>query len=273
MLGTLEVGYSGEFFDNVDPDDARTAMGSWAEVVLQKTGIASGSEAFIFPDRASLLGALRSRRVDLVVLLTLKYLDVLEEDLLVAVVGSSSGGSVYREYVLMVRRDSDIENLEQLKGRTLISERGNGGNIPLMWLETLLGRNGLSGVHAFFGPLREESTASRAVLPVFFGQVSACLVSADAFEETAASNPQLTEELKVLARSPEFCRGPICLRKDLYVQYGATMENLLMSLHTYPQGRNLLRLFHVDQLVPFEPAYLESVIELVEEYEQLRGGM
>jgi len=30
-------------------------------------------------------------------------------------------------------------------------------------------------------------------------------------------------------------------------------------------------LFRVDRLVPFDPAYLESVVELVEEYEGLKG--
>ena len=83
----------------------------------------------------------------------------------------------------------------------------------------------------------------------------------------AELNPQLGRELLVLEKSASFCRALICLRPDVKELYGGLLRESMLSLHTEPQGQQLLGLFHVDELVPFEPAHLRAVKELID-----RGG-
>lgn len=274
--GVLEVGYSANLFHNVDINDARAATKVWAEILIRRVGEEAEAETLILDDLPSIVRAINAKRIDLIMLLPLEYIQVKDEirdevSLEPLVVGAIEG-EVEDRYVLLVHRQGGLRDLDQLKDRKLVLETGGKGSIPRVWIDVLLQRNNLPASKEFFGNVEEVTKISQAVLPVFFRQADACIVLLKAFETICELNPQLEAELTVMAASPGFCRGIVCARKDIYEKrLKGLLSESLISLHTEPRGQQLLALFHTDQLVPFKPAYLEDVLTLIEEYGALKA--
>ena len=92
----------------------------------------------------------------------------------------------------------------------------------------------------------------------------------DAFKTMVELNPQLGEQLESLASSPPVCRGLVCARMDLWeTRFREVLSESMLSLRTDPEGQQLLTLFHVDQLIRFDPAHLRGVIDLLKAYEKV----
>jgi len=265
----LEVGYTTALSYDIAVNDSRTATRGWAKTVIDRTGIDADADVVIFENLPPLVDAVNAHTLDLAILLPLEFLEVGGRAPLLPMLTTSSRGSILHEYVLLVPRDSGMVSLAGLSGRSLILERGGKGRVPGMWLDVLLLRAGLARSGALFSSTRQVTSTSRAVLPVFFGQADACVVSREGFETMVELNPQLGEKLRVLAISPGFLRGLVCLRQDVYEQYGDTIMESLLSLHTDPRGQQLLRLFHVSELVRVGDGFLDQVIALSEEHEAL----
>jgi ABC-type phosphate/phosphonate transport system substrate-binding protein len=267
--GVFEVGYSAGLFYDVDINDARAATQVWVGAFTRKMGEVSRVETLIFDDMPSIIEALEAKEVDLMILPSIEYLEIRRQVPVVPLAVSARQGTITYEYGLLVRRGSGLQSLEGLRGRKLIIEAANRGRLPWVWMETLLLREGLPPNREFFGQIEEMEKVSRAVLPVFFGQADACVANMESFATMAELNPQIGEILEVLILSPSFCRGPVCARKDFLEEYGDRLQKSLLSLQMDPQGQQLLRLFHVDGLVPFEEGQFGAEEALLAEYENL----
>lgn len=152
-------------------------------------------------------------------------------------------------------------------------DTGGKGKIPQIWLDTVLLRSGLPESRDLFGSIETVDKPAQALIPVFFGQADACLIPARTFQTMAELNPQLSEQLVVLLRSPGFCRGLMCVSQSIYEEYEFRFSDALSTFNTEPQGQQLLTVFRMDEIVSFEPRYLESTQELMAEYEALRAGV
>lgn len=260
---TFEVGYSANLFFDVDPNDARAVTKVWIEYFVDQVGVDAASETFVFEDVADIVSRLNERRLDLAVLLPEEYLQVTERCELEPILVTTRDGRIDYEYGLLVRGDRGLTRLADLEGGSITIERGDKGSVPRAWLEHLLRQQGAPAAGAFLGQITQVGRAAKAILPVFFGRADACLVNLESFGLMTELNPQLDRELVVLAKSPGFCRTLICMRADMTERYGGLLRGSLLSLHTDTQGQQLLSLFHVDELVPFDAAHLRGVAELI----------
>ena len=69
----------------------------------------------------------------------------------------------------------------------------------------------------------------------------------------AELNPQLSSDLLVLEESPPWPTGIIAVRKGLPTQFRETIQEVLGTLDKSTQGKQLLTLFRMDNLVHFDP--------------------
>lgn len=268
----LRMGFSDNVFQDVIKSDAQAITKIYAEGVLD--GIYEEewqAKTMVFSQVTSIVEALRADEVDFLILLPMEYLEISRAVPLEVIWTVMVGEAVSYEYVLMARRDSGIGDLEHLAGRKLVMDTGGKGRIPQMWLDTMLWNSDLSGSEDFFDSIKEVGKPAQALLPIFFGEADACLIPYQTFHTMAELNPQLSEQLVVLFRSPGFCRGVLCAPPAVYEKYEPRFEDTCTSLNTGPQGRQLLTIFRVDEIVPFEPAHLEGVQELVQEYDRLKA--
>ena len=106
--------------------------------------------------------------------------------------------SFTERYVILVHRNSGITDVGDLRGRKLLLYNNPRMSLASAWVAALIGFPKTESV----GMTRIDNT-SRTVLPVFFRQADACVITSNVFEIACELNPQLQKELRVLATSPE----------------------------------------------------------------------
>ena len=84
-------------------------------------------------------------------------------------------------------------------------------------------------------------------------------------------NPQITDQLKILISSPVFMHGLMCFRKNVDQKSKKDIVNAGIRLQQYPNGKQILKLFRIDKIIPFKPAQIQTIESLLKEYEKLRA--
>jgi ABC-type phosphate/phosphonate transport system substrate-binding protein len=169
-----------------------------------------------------------------------------------------------------VRKDSGIRSLRDLKNRSIVVTKRSSqyGNLNHVWLETLLLREGIRESNRFFTTVKEVQTVKQVVMPVFFRQADACIVTRQVFELSAELNPQLGKQLTAIARIDNLAPGIIVIDRRLPDDIRQKIRQTLLTLHEAPDGQQLLMLFQVRKLVPFKPEYLKATEALFSEYRE-----
>jgi ABC-type phosphate/phosphonate transport system substrate-binding protein len=131
---------------------------------------------------------------------------------------------------------------------------------------------GLGSLERFFGRVDVVGKPSSAVLPVFFGNKHACLVDKLGLEIMKELNPQVGTKLQVVAASEPYADNVLCLSKDGWASETHKQNTIraLAELHLEPAGQQILTLFKVVKLAPFQEQHMDTVKKLRMRYEKLR---
>jgi ABC-type phosphate/phosphonate transport system substrate-binding protein len=262
----FDVGFSAKLFSDVVVNDALAASKLWVgEILREKVGEEMGLELFVFRHPEELIPVVANHRADLVVLEPEEYLAIAEfVDLQPLLMATKDEESTF-EIVLLVRRDSEIEGVDDLRGKLLLVQGSYQSSVAHMWMKSILGDQGVEVREA-----RDVGRASQAILPVFFQQAHACVVPRDSFDLMVELNPQLGRALKVLVSSPRYARAVICMRASLIDDYKWLLEESLLELHSKPRGKQILTLFRIDRLVPFRAVDLAALAALVANHREVQ---
>ena len=222
-------------------------------------------EIVFFKDAVELVRLVKGKQVDMFNLGSLEYLQhagrIPVRPELVAV----AGDDVYDTYILLAHRARNATQVSHLAGsRLVVPTTGVDASLPFFWLESLLTGDGLGPSPDFFSEVRRVDKTSQAVISVFFGQADACLVSKRLYDTTADLNPQLRSDLVVLVESPGYLPAVACFRADFPSKLTALVKESALTLHTQARGRQILTLFGVRRIRPFEPDMLATTMNLVE---------
>jgi hypothetical protein len=77
-------------------------------------------------------------------------------------------------------------------------------------------------------------------------------------------NPQIQEKLKVFLVSPNLLTGLICFNKTIIGTHKEEiLKTILDEIHKNKYGKELLNLFSIDRLVPFEESHLTSLSKIM----------
>ena len=258
---TLRVVFASNMFTAVNRSDALASGKVWIETVGRRRGINLEVMVNSYDSTEDLRATLRRRSADLFILRSVDYLalgkDQAKLDLLFA---PQVGGTTMRDYLLLMRRDRRV-SLADLRGKNILLLKTGGASLPRPWMEGLLRSAGLGSLKSFSPTSREVDKASAAILPVFFGNADACVVDSRSFELMKELNPQIGISLEICQRSPLYLETVICVRRD----YSAQRANLiagLTDLHEDAAGRQILMVFKIDRVVPFDKRALQSLITM-----------
>jgi phosphonate transport system substrate-binding protein len=261
----LVVGYSAQVFYNVDPRDAIGLTKVWVHLADRKLNNTRETEVVYFKDLHAAEKALANNEVDILVMIPEEFIYLRVKIPLAPILSTDYGRHFYDEMLLLVREDSSIKRIEQLRGKNLRIESGQKGTTPILWLDSYLAARTLSNAQKFFGSISAYPKITQVIMPVFFSQTDACLASRSSYETMVELNPQLGRQLHILERSPGFTTGIIAVRKDFRNPARDAMVEILKEMHTDPKGKQLLTLFRINRLVPFMPEHLASLEKLISE--------
>lgn len=264
----FRLGFSSASFAGVNENDAKAGMKAWAEMLFRNRGLLVNAETIVLPNAEAIAQAERHKDVDAVVLNADECRKLGPQLLSGPFIAGLSGGHITEQYVLLVHRDSGIERLEQLRGRSLIYLNNARTCLAPAWLETALVAAGLPSTNALSRVTRLDKL-SKAVLPVFFKQVDACVVTRRGFNTMAELNPQVGQRLRILAFSPEVVPTGFCFRYD----YDNPLKEIILSevsrIKDSPGGSQFMTLFECESLEAHPISCLDSAFELLSAHERI----
>jgi phosphonate transport system substrate-binding protein len=186
-------------------------------------------------------------------------------------VGAHNNG-MGTKYILIARRDRGIRSFSDLKGKTILLPQTNRHEESRVWLDVLMMKEGRINQDVFFSQIKESSKVSLAIMGVFFRQSDAAIVTRSGLDASRALNPQIDRELTVLAESPFLSDGVTCLLSTASETSRRILVKAIMQLNDTPTGRQMFTIFQTSGTLPFKPAYLEGLQELLREQARLKAS-
>lgn len=262
----LRCGFTGNIFGSVSPKDAEVAIQYWVELLAEEMGNRWKGTSRIFTDPLPLLKATDQGEFDLISLPPIDFLRYRSSMKLDPVMVSTVNGKHMTRFLLLVHKNSSISHLTSLRGKSVIFQSYGCGDAHEMWLDVELDKCGLSRSNSFFGRITRVKEASKVALPVFFGQVDACIMLDESFKVLVEMNPQLERQLLILARSGEFLGGVVLFPQSIAPAKQASLKHSCLRMSSYPRGKQILTLFRIDNLLDFPPGALDSLQGLFDEH-------
>jgi ABC-type phosphate/phosphonate transport system substrate-binding protein len=220
---------------------------------------------------AGLADTILTKKYDVIATTGLDYLELTKQVHLQPLAILSRTDQPVGAFMLITDKNESLDTLKKLPERTLIVEAGGGGDIAKLWMDSILQARGLPKHNLFFDILRIGDKPSRTLLPVFFGQADACVVSEDAFEVMNELNPQLKERLVVQQRSPGFINLLISATDQLEDWARDIVIEETARMNTSPDGKQILTIIQMKRFFPFKPEYLEAT-ERIYQIQGRSGG-
>lgn len=265
----VKCGFSSTTLSNVDARDAEVALRVWLEQILKNEGVTWVFETTVYGNTEEMYQAYADQQIDVAAVSTIEYLHLAEHGQLEGEFTTELSGRAEETVQLMVRQDSGIHSLEQLRGKQLIIDCRLAGENHVLWLELELASRGLPSPEQFFGSVKIVKDPSQSALPVFFRKADACIIRELGLQTLAELNPQVGKQLKVIINSPPWVRGVIAYRKGFASEKREVITRSALKLHQTPKGQQVLTLFKVDRIIPLLPEFLQTTITLKNDHEKL----
>lgn len=268
----LRFALSSNMFREVNENDARASLKIYAKTIAETQGLTADPKPCIFAGIGEITQLLSARMVDVISLPTTEFL-LLDSNLVMGpILVTVSKDRELEDYVLLVRAESGIHALSDLKARHLQVFDGLNGSLAQCWLEVLLGEQQLGLPDEFLTVTRHIKTI-QTVLPVFFQHADACIVTGQGFALMGELNPQITNQLRVLASSPQVLPLVTCFRAGLDRNLLARVLLAVADGNTNPVGKQIMTIFQSGHVEPRPLLILQSARELVAARDRLRGEL
>ncbi len=266
----LRVDITQAAFLNMNRNDVEASFKAFAETVGRRRGYRIQTTTTIFEDPLELRSAIQKGGSSLIIIDSWRYLSMGFNGLLKPYYIPADRGRVGKKYLILTRRDSGLDTVASLKGKDMVKLEFASVCMGAYWLETHLLANRLGPSEAFFSRVTSVGKPAAAVLPVFFGTRPACLVDEVSFQIMKELNPQVGRVLQSVAVSEVLVDAVVCLSLSGWPtdEYRKDLAQALGELHLDPAGQQILTLFKVEQLVPFQEAHLETMRALRKTYEE-----
>ncbi len=181
-------------------------------------------------------------------------------------VASALTAAPVESYIVLTAKEVDWRKLSTMDQRRLMVEHYHQWDIGRIWLETELDRMQLPKSEMFFTAIQAADKPARLVLPVFFGQAEACLVTESAYLTMVELNPQLGQKLRILMRSPGVIKSLFCVADYLDPHFIAETKKRVHSMHLTEDGQQLMMIFRLKRFFPFRPEDLTATERILNRY-------
>jgi ABC-type phosphate/phosphonate transport system substrate-binding protein len=268
-LAPVRFSFSSSMFVDVNENDAKASMKVLAQTMGTERGIPVDSTIELYTGPEAIKKALQSELTDAITLPTSEYWLIRHDAPFGSLILGVKDGKSTEEYLLLVHRDSGIEKLGDLRGKSVIFFKSPRTSIAAQWAETLLLQGGLGRASTFWRQITSEAKLSRAVLPLFFRQVDACITTRDGYALMVDLNPQVGRQLKILATSPTVVPAAFFFRENYVSAYRSKLIQECSRIHETVAGRQVLMLFQSSSLQERPLSDLDSAMELLELHKRL----
>jgi phosphonate transport system substrate-binding protein len=266
------VGYMKNLFNQVDLNDAKAAIKVWLDELVKTYHYTEGYslKVKIYNQFDEINKEMRHDSLAILSMNATDYLNNFAKIGLDPVLVPSIGGDIFTQYFLLVKKESRYKNIKDLKGTSLGILSGTIQADSKCWLDVTLAKNNIHDKSKFFKNIILSNTESQLILNLFFGRLDACIVSKSAFSVIKELNPQVEQKIVSIQTSPKYLCGLFCFTKTFVNQNDRNLfYTNAVNIQKLVSGRQVLSLVKVNKLEPFKLEYLNSLRDLLKDYNNL----
>ena len=154
-------------------------------------------------------------------------------------------GRTFYPFYIIVPADSEVETLEQLRGRVFAFADPvcSPGEPALPWGEG-------EQPEAFFKRHLIIYGHDRAIKAVAENLVDGAVVDGMVYEQVALSHPEEIAKTKVIRRSAPYGTPPIAVHPRMNLRLKRELQGAFLTMHQDEEGRKILQKLAVDRFVP-----------------------
>jgi phosphonate transport system substrate-binding protein len=267
----FRLSFSSNVFVGAKEADFRAAMKVWITSLAKDLDIPVDPNIHVQHTVADMAEFSRTQEVDGFVLTTLELAELMGEFTFDQVTVGDRGGQHGEQYLLLVHRDTEIERLEQLQGSEIDVFDHPRMSLAVTWLDTVLIEAGLDPSMEFFSNLDYNTQASQIVLPVFFKTRKACVFTRNGFEVMAELNPQLNQQLQVIAVSSPLIPHVFAFRADRVSPFREHFIRAIQRLDEHEAGRQILTLNQTDGIRVHPISIMDDTLSLISKHHRLNA--
>jgi phosphonate transport system substrate-binding protein len=269
--GELRMGFSKQLFREFNSTDGLAATRIWLQTLINKNAKFKTSRTFLLDGQPALEQAERNHDFDVVMLLSVEYLQMENKDALTPWFTYRRGSAAWDELALITPADG-ATTLKGLRGKRLLIYASEQAEISDLWLESQLREQNLPEPCKFFSSVGTGSKPMTVVLPVFFGQCDACIVNREAFNLMGELNPQVRKKLVIRALSPPMQPVIICAHRKSDPQLLKQLHEDFATAQEDRQARQVLTTYGLEKLDLFDPVEFENLRQLVQRQGQISSS-
>ncbi|RME92485.1 MAG: hypothetical protein D6766_09905 [Verrucomicrobia bacterium] len=266
------VGFSRRMFTGLNENDVRAALRSWFQTLMQeRPEVRMDPEPMVLDGVGQVVEALRSGALEAVELTAREYVEVSRRCRLGELFAGATRGVYEEQFVLVARKaDAAFPPGRKPEGRLIVYDHYR-ADLAWPWLEIWHREHGLPRPATGYGRVDRSGRLAQVVLPVFFGQADACLVTREGFELMGELNPQVRQRLRIVAESPRVVPAVLCFWPESPAALKEPLIEAVRELADSEAGRQLLWVFRRDALEEVDPEAMAGTVALVEAWERLQG--
>jgi phosphonate transport system substrate-binding protein len=263
-------GFSKVLLSEVNENDARAAIRTWVNMIANERGLPLEVLPVVFDDSQSLQHAIVEHELDGAAVTLYEYHQVRHEVDFDPFLTAAIADHVGEQYVLLAHRDSPSNSLSNLRGRHLLIHSASRNCLAPLWLDVHLHQHTHKTASDLFGKITEDTKLANVILPVFFRQAEACLVTRSGFMTMSELNPQVAQQLVVLAESELLIPVVYAFRADYNATVTKNIMTEMLNLNKHPAGQQLMNIFGADGLAVVPKSDLSPALRLIDAYNALR---
>ena len=176
---------------------------------------------------------------------------------------AADGTSTYYG-MIMVRKDEGIKTAQDMKGKVFaFVDRATtaGYLLPLAYFK----ENGIDDYRKFLGETYFAGTHEAAIYDLLDKRADICAAKNTVFTRLAARDKRLTQELVVLARSPDVPENGLAIRNDFDGDIRNELKKALLTMDKDPEGVSVLRQFGAKRFIETTDGDYASVYKYVKQ--------
>lgn len=216
----------------------------FSDYITERLGIETKMK--IVPDVDALVAGFKDGSINYGLVENQDYVKLKAKNIIVPFVKPVKGGTSTYKAIILVRKDSGINSLADLKGKNfayVTKNSSHGYLFPSLTIKSKFNKS----MDNFFGSQTGYKKDTDAILAVFYKKADAVSTSDITFEILSELRPQIKRKLKVIAISDPFVFGPIFYYKDNIkkMETVSKFKDEIINMKNVPEGDQLLMIFKI----------------------------
>ncbi|KCZ73332.1 phosphate/phosphite/phosphonate ABC transporter, periplasmic binding protein [Candidatus Methanoperedens nitroreducens] len=212
---------------------------------------------------------IRRNSVDAAFVCSLAYVEGYDQfGMELLVVPVMRGETYYYSYII-VPKDSDVNNLKELKGKTFAfsDPLSNSGKLSPEYILAQMGENS----ETFFRLTFFTYSHDKSIEAVAERMVDGAAVDSLVWDYKDTTDPKFTSRTRIINKSRPYGIPPVVVSKDIDPELKERLKTILLQMHEDEKGKEILNNIMIDRFSEANDSLYDSIREMKKVVKDVKG--